>query len=564
MRRNFVHHIIVTNRKTISPYTIYSMSNIFFENSSIQDKIRQYISQGKVTSEKIMPEPEPEQETKDIKVARDVTSDYETYDTEDEYMESENDDDDYTDASAESSNSQPFETSTTYYYLDHDNGSLHYDFGLTDQVDDITKQYTVHLCSFKINELGPYPFILYLLQLDGETFKFPQFLFRSSSNLDLDDDVTEMTPRHVEFQNECMKRVLEFITLDEYENDIHELYKGFLEESYDGINHLYVFFDISEFELVSNVMHSPFRREWATINELTSLHSLLGYPIDPHIGTMFTNNESIQYISKNHSENMKTPTVMYLCKAKPDGTYENLYYDDDEVHFDRSIKDVHEADKGQSEDQDQDKYITFLHDRIAHPILGNFYILSVKPLDLISKSVFNIKRFVGFTLQPIHILKNLSNVAPENQAKSEFTLGMVIPTVVDYFAKSISDTNPEKNESSGENSSESTSQNGKSEISGILPKEPNEPRSSESTLQNEKPENFEKLSKVGGNPEEIGGENFEKKEFSPNMSTEQKLQQLKEELAEMDVSCVYFQEYIQGKRCAFWCIRSDDDFIEIM
>lgn len=523
------------------------MSDVFFENISIHDKVRQYISKGKVTSQDTKP-------IQKIKAMGDHIQDYEIY-------SSEEDIDDIN--SLSTSGIEDLQNSTTYYYLDHDNGSLHYDFGLLEEADDVTKDYVIHLCCFKINELGPYPFIMYLLQLDGEVFKFPQFQFRSSSTIEIDEEETEMTPRHMEFQNECMKRVLEFIKLDRNQGDIDKIYKGFMEEKYGNINHLYAFFDISEFELVSKI--SPLRREWATIDELAFRNNLLGYKIDDHITSMFSKNESIQYISKNRSENMKTPIIMYLCKANENGTYENLYYDDDEVHFDRSIKDYSKnPESSLQENSPKEEYFTLLHDRIAHPILGNFYILSIKPLDLITKSIFKIKRFVGFILQPIHILKNLSGTVQENEVKKDFTLGMVIPSVVDYFAKPEDVTNPEKTESSDEIVPESTLKNGNHNFSGFSPKEFNEPKGLESTFQNGKPDISRNLPKVDGELEDLGPENFEKEEVQNEKLSGSSQQNLKDILDEIEVTCVYFQDYVNGKRCAFWSIRSDDDFIEIL
>ena len=66
-----------------------------------------------------------------------------------------------------------------YEYLDEDH--LQFEFGACRETQDITKVFTVRLCAYDIrisdrdDEADNVPFLLHLMQFDGQKFDYPQF-----------------------------------------------------------------------------------------------------------------------------------------------------------------------------------------------------------------------------------------------------------------------------------------------------------------------------------------------------------------------------------------------------
>ena len=403
----------------------------------------------------------------------------------------------------------------SFRFLDLNEGTIKREFTLCNGNVDITKQYTVHICGYMINTSNSeHPFLQYMVQLDGAQFTFPKFAFKCASNVQTDED-EEMTPEHVFFQNECTKHVLEIFTKgqntpspsdndsdsDNSEQDldvpsISHIYKGYVDINTDGqATDVYVIFDMTGFRFTShtNTITSkvaPIKRIWATIDELVNATEILGYKVDPTVTLVFYQTPALMHIKDNRGEILDSPSIIFMCSSENQGTtYQNVY------------------NEPATDDLDKSLFFSLIDERINHPILGNFYVFSVFPLNFnnTSTSIFNIKRCVGFLNKPVYLLKELSKTQMEikNMDRPEYTLGTVIPTIVEYL--SPIDENPNIQEQNLEEPSE-------------LPKPTELPKSSSTDLR----QDFASIS---------------------NLKT----------------SCIYFQE----NGLPFWCIKSTLDFTEL-
>lgn len=167
-------------------------------------------------------------------------------------------------------------------------------------------------------------------------------------------------------------------------------------------------------------------------------------------------------------------------------------------------------------EEDAYGYLNGIDERIDHPVLGNFFFFSLHPFEYQS-SITKIRRFVGNTRQPIYILHPLSEIVPENSTPS-YTLSDVIPSIVSYFSP--------KSEVVQEQ-----------EVDGT-------PDQIEDT-----PESDPDL----GDSKEPILENSLKYSLDDEIAS----------IASLDASCIYFQEYKDGSKTPFWCIKNQTDFVEI-
>ena len=244
------------------------------------------------------------------------------------------------------------------------------------------------------------------------------------------------------------------------------------------------------------------RRIWGTIDEIVNKHEILGYKIDPFTYKVFYQTPVLMHLKNENNEILDNPSIMFLCKVE-EGTnvYQNVY-DDTDIH----LANVQEPSSDQNNTLEKGIF-SLIDDRIEHPILGNFYIFSINPIDFQALPIFNIRRFVGFLRKPTYILKNLSTIKTESVEQS-YTLGSVIPNIVSYFS-------PDK------------------------PEEPVEPA---------------EIDQAEGEQNE--GKNVELDEIDQNTQELANISNLK-------TSCIYFQEHINGINIPFWCIKSTLDFAEI-
>ena len=497
------------------------MSEIFIQNEAIRSKIQaQYFANNKSKELNKIPGFDQDDDENDDNISND--------DLIDEY---------------EPEDISPYPTSNnlakSFEFLGLDEGTISREFTLCSGETDITKKYNVQLCAYMINNSNEeYPFLQYMMQLEGDQFTFPKFVFKCASNIQTDED-EEMTPEHVYFQNECTKHILDVFIKGTYgslkippsdnegpDNDgeeepdlddpsISHIYKGYVVSSTnsDQDHTIYVLFDMTGFDFKSELDQAskitPIKRIWGTIDEIVNVHEILGYKVDPTAVHVFYQTPTLMHIKNGKGEILDNPSIMFMCKSANPTTiiggqntlsYENVY------------------NEPAIDSQDKSPIFSLIDERIDHPILGNFFIFSVSPLNFntASKSIFDIKRCVGFINKPVYILTNLTqiNLEEKNDKTPEFTLGSVIPSIVEYM--SPTDAEPDEN------------------------------------LDVQEPTN---------NKEIKGGNNVETndlgKELEPNLGRD-----LKGTVGSLN-SLNYFQEYVGNDRIPFWCIKSTLDFTEL-
>ena len=404
---------------------------------------------------------------------------------------------------------------TIYHYLEEDKEDLQYIFDLCDNESDLLKEYNVYICCYQVNDLCVMPFLQYLLVEDDGKYNFPMFTFKCATNIDVDED-SEFSATHVFFQNECMKFLLKFAKpLDETENDdfMNEIYKGFT-VSKNNDNSLYVVLNCNELHIEKGLL--------VTMDELLNKHSVLNVSIEPDAYQLFYDYPGLMQIKNKWGTMIHNPQVLYKC------TFEDNKY-------------VNELSSSE-------ETISIIDDRIEHPLLGNSFIFSVEPIQ--ADNAKSLKRYAVFTLKPVYLMKDLSLLEKEQEG---FTLGSVIPSVVDYMRPSKKeeedDEEEEKEESEGEEEKEEPEEE----------EEESEEEEEESEEEEEKEEEDEEEE-----PEEQEEDNEEdSEEEEEDMKTKEEMREEVLDLANKTNSCIYFHEKRNDVDFTGWSVKLSTHFIEL-
>ena len=387
----------------------------------------------------------------------------------------------------------------SYHFLDTNEGELDVLFDLCENEIDITKQYTVYLCGYDFNTTGHLPFLQFMMQLDNGSYVFPNMKFRCPTNVQLvQEDEDGKTPNHVYFENECTKLILDMFELNEeiLEEDMKNVFKGYV-NSQRLANTLYVVFDMSKFRIKHR---EDVRRNWATIDEIVNKKQLLGYNIVQDATFLFYEKPGLMQIKDERGAILDIPPVLYLCRKKG-GQYENIYSEYDDRNRDTS------------------PYLSLIDERSSHPVLGDFFVFSLLPLDFHSQSIMKIRRFVGFLEKPLYITSGIYQTpVSENDGMS---LGKVIPSIVSYMSQ---------------------------------PKDADEPKED---VEDEPKEDVEDEPKDADEPKDVQSNNVQDKDDKPQIIKEM------EDLRNKTFNCAYFQEMVGEVKHSFWCIKSEDYFSEL-
>lgn len=406
--------------------------------------------------------------------------------------------------SSEESNLEESPESTIYHYLE-DKEDLQYIFDLCDNEADILREYKIHICCYKVNDLCVLPFLQYLLVEQDGKYNFPVFTFKCATNIDIEED-NEFSPSHVFFQNECMKFLLKFAKpLDETPDAdfMKDIYKGYT-ISKNSDNTLYVVLNCNDFEIEKGV--------FATIDELLNKHSLLNVSIEPDTYQLFYDCPGLMQIKNKWGNVIDIPQALYKCTFE-DNKYVNVL--------------------GNSEET-----ISIIDDRIEHPLLGNSFIFSIEPIQV--DNAKSLKRYVVFTLKPIYLTKDLSLLEKQEQGLS---LGSVIPSVVEYIQPSKKEE-PEQNndnESTEEEEPEETEQDEK------LEEEKDDPEEDEEEEPEEKDDSEEETEEE-------------------ETDEEDELEDLREEVLDLSNKtngCIYFHEKRNNVDFTGWSVKLSTHFIEL-
>ena len=345
------------------------------------------------------------------------------------------------------------------------------------------------------------PFIQYFLIENDNKYSFPFFSFKCTTNIQVEED-NEFSPKHTYFQNECIKFLLKFAKpLEENENTdfIKDIYKGFTIDN----NNIHVIFDCNGFEFENGI--------FATMDEMLNKHSVLNIPIEPTSYEMFYKNRELMQIKDKWGTMIHTPHVLYRC------TFENNQY----VNVDSTTEET----------------ISIIDDRIQHPFLGNSFIFSVKPVNLENTSL---KRFAVFTLKPVYLMKDLGMIEEQEEG---FTLGKVIPTVVDFISSERKESEKEEDEDV-ENEEDAETEE----------EEETETKEDVETEEEEETETKEDV--------ETEGET-ETDEESEYLKTKDELREEIYELSNKTNQSIYFHEKRNNVDFTGWSVKLSTHFIEL-
>jgi len=241
------------------------------------------------------------------------------------------------------------------------------------------------------------------------------------------------------------------------------------------------------------------RRNWGTVDEIMNMKQLFGYNIVQDATFLFYDNPELMQIKDQRGAILDTPRVLYLCR-KQDNQYENIYSEYDERNRDTS------------------PYLSLIDERSFHSILGDFFVFSLLPLDFHSQSIMRIRRFVGFLEKPLYLMSGIYQASvSENEG---MTLGKVIPSIVSYMSK------------------------------------PKEEKEEDPKEEDPKEEGDDDVTDTDNNTQ-TNSEYVQEQTEKPQITREM------EELSERHFDSAYFQEMVGEIKHSFWCIKSEEHFLEL-
>jgi len=407
--------------------------------------------------------------------------------------------------------------------------------------DDITQKFTLYLCGYSVNLENSFPFLQYMMFLEDGKWNFPNLSFICATNIQ-EDETGNKPSMDVYFENICEMHLLNYVDpIDGAENPMETMYKGYVKSS-TLESTLFVFFDLAKFAMKIN---KEKRVKWVSVDELLNGRQCLGFEIKTHCPTIFFQEPALYTIYNERNEVVSPPTTLFLCQWK-DGGFSNVY---------NEVEDYEKSSYG---------FENIIDERIDHPVLGNFFFFSLRPLEF-ENSVTRIRRFVANIREPIYMIKPLPETAVQ-ESKTRFALSDVIPSIVSYFTyedtpapekkkEDLDAANDETSDEEAENVAEETAdKEGERKILENVPEPEEKGGPSAESLENMS--ETEDIAEKGGKSEDTSNTILE---------TEKKtlLEEDENDLVDIDASCIYFHILFKNSKTPFWCMKSTDDFVEI-
>ena len=211
---------------------------------------------------------------------------------------------------------------TTFHFLETGESGLNYIFDICDGENDLLREYTIYVCGYKTVTTDIHPFLQYRLEKQGDVMKFPSFQFKCATNIQVDED-EDYSPKHVYFQNECSKFILQTASpMDEHAIDT--MYKGYI-KSKQIDNTIYVFFDLTNFNtdgLVDATKRSvaevdmdenaiEVKRTMCTMDEIINKHQYELTAIDTSVYQVFYQIPAAMTIKDQWGKRIPLPFVLY-------------------------------------------------------------------------------------------------------------------------------------------------------------------------------------------------------------------------------------------------------------
>jgi hypothetical protein len=167
-----------------------------------------------------------------------------------------------------------------------------------------TNEYAqIILCVYKINTIGKFPFIQYLLSNNGyNTLELPMLPIYSSFNKN----------NLVVYSKVFLSGLLQVLDFEDFSGKIE------FDGCYEYINNLYLFFDISKYEINIDDTYSYNPVRFALTHEITNHNNICNIQIGYNTKMFFLKNKSINYIYDDNNEAYEIPIVGYVGKSTPE------------------------------------------------------------------------------------------------------------------------------------------------------------------------------------------------------------------------------------------------------
>jgi len=208
------------------------------------------------------------------------------------------------DISDTESDLEEMEDEETYHFLETNESDLNYIFDLCDDETDILREYTIHICGYKMIQTETLPFLQYILNKAGDELKFPSLKFKCATNIIIDEN-EELPPKHIYFQNECSKFILQYAS-PLSEKGVAQMYKGFVKDDKNE-NTLYVFFDLNDFS-IDTTDNSEYRV--CIIDEIVNKHKSGLLVINPSVYNIFYQISSVMTIKDKWGKRITIPFLL--------------------------------------------------------------------------------------------------------------------------------------------------------------------------------------------------------------------------------------------------------------
>jgi hypothetical protein len=407
----------------------------------------------------------------------------------------------------------------TFHFLETGESGLNYIFDICDGENDLLREYTIYVCGYKTVITDIHPFLQYRLEKQGDVMKFPSFQFKCATNIQVDED-EDYSPKHVYFQNECSKFILQTASpMDEHAIDT--MYKGYI-QSKQSDNNIYVFFDLTNFNTgglmdatkrpVADVERTNMGEKTSVqdeseikvkrtdmftmciMDEIINKHQYELTSIDPSVYQIFYQIPTAMTIKDQWGKRIPLPVVLYPCTLSETG-YTNTYKEED-------VQDS----------------ISLISDRVNDDTLGNIHVFSTRPLNESDEKRIQLNRCAVFCINPLYVLHTMKKNEPDDEG---FRLSSIIPNAISYLST-----------------------------------KPDDSKGDDATLS---------VDEVGDDEEEVGDDEEGEEEVGDDEEGEEEddrkiLIEQMDNITQHAFSSIYFQEMVNDQKHTFWGIKSSTQF----
>jgi hypothetical protein len=166
-----------------------------------------------------------------------------------------------------------------------------------------TNEYSkIILCVYTINRSGKYPFVQYLLSNDGfDNLRLPVLPIFSALNKDV----------LISYPKVFLSGILQIEAFEEFNKCVE--FDGY----YEFEKKLYLFFDVTEYNLNIDNIYSSSPITFVLIDEIINHRSMCNIPITKETIDFFIKNSSIDYLYDENNDAYEIPIVGFTGKSTP-------------------------------------------------------------------------------------------------------------------------------------------------------------------------------------------------------------------------------------------------------